>query len=105
MCFGWILRTKSDGLLSPPCLMYEKDVMEYGQDMVSKFASAFMQAKNPEVMAMAEVTIAAGPVGMATHSENVTMESDHPARLRSLKSVRSSLLLKNAMLQLMTPVG
>ena len=56
--------------------MYEKDLMEYGQDMMSKFASAFMQAKNPEVMAMAEVTIAAGPVGMATHLENVTTESN-----------------------------
>ena len=83
MCFGWILRTKSDGLLSPPCLTYAKDLMEYGQDMVSKFASAFMQVKNPEAMPTAEVTVTAGPIGMATRPEDVTMGSDLPSKTKA----------------------
>ena len=70
-------------LIFPPCVMYWKDLTQYGQDVVSKFASAFIQAKNPEMMAMAEVTVAAGPVGTITHPEDVTMQSDSSSKTKA----------------------
>ena len=69
--------------VSPPHLTYKKDLMEYGQDIMTKFISTFYQAKNPEVTATAEVTVAAGPVGMATHAEEVTMEVDSPSKTKA----------------------
>ena len=73
--------------ISPPHLT------QYSQDVASKFASAFMQAKNPEVMATAEVTVTVGPVGMATHLEEVTMEGDSSGKTKATEKcwIKSSM--------------
>ena len=76
--------------------MYQKDLMQYGQDVASKFASAFMQAKNPEAMAMAEATIAASPMGMATQPEDVTMESELPGKTKANGEASAPALVMKA---------
>ena len=85
-------------LISPPHLTYQKDLTQYGQDVASKFASVLMQTKNPEAMAMAEATIAAGPIGMATHLEEVTMESDLSGKTKATEKcqIKSSMKKQSA---------
>ena len=68
--------------------MYKKDLTEYGQDVMSKFESAFRQAKNPEVNATAEAIVAEGPIGTATHAEEVTMEIDSPSKTKATDKCR-----------------
>ena len=60
--------------------------------MASKFASAFMQAKNPEVTAMAEEAVTTGSIGTATCPEDVTMGSDLPGKTKATEKcqVKSS---------------
>ena len=55
---------------------------------MTKFVSAFYQAKNPEAMATAEVTVTAGPVGMAIHAEEVSMEVDSPSKTKATDKCR-----------------
>ena len=85
--------------------MYQKDLMQYGQDMASKFASAFMQVKIPEVMAMAEVTITAGPMGMATQLEDVTMESELPGKTKAIEKCQIKSSTKEQSIPVNDPHG
>ena len=83
--------------------------MQYGQDVASKFASAFMQAKKPEAMMTAEpmaeatveamaqmtaeMTVTAGLVDTAAHLKVITMESDSPGKTKATEKcqVKSSM--------------
>ena len=87
-------------LVSPPHLTYKNDLMEYSQDIMTKFVSAFYQAKNPEATATAEVTVTVGPVGTATHAEEVTMEVDSPSKANATDKCR----VKSSMKEKLTPV-
>ena len=71
--------------------MYQKDLTQYGYDVASKFVSTFRQAKHPEARAMAEATVAVGPIGMAIHPEDVTMESELPSKTKGTEKCWFSL--------------
>ena len=74
--------------------------MEYSQDVVTKFVSAFYQAKNPEAMATAEATVTVGPIGMATHAEEVAMEVDSLSKTKATDKCQ----VKSSMKEKLTPV-
>ena len=78
--------------ISPPCLMYQKDLMQYSQDVASKFVSAFMEAKDPEATATAEATVTTGSVDATTRPEDVTMGSYLPGKTKATErcQVKSS---------------
>ena len=88
-------------LVSPIHLTYKKDLMEYGQDIVTKFVSAFYQAKNPEAMATAEATVTVGPEGTATHAEEVTMEVNLPSKTKATDKCQ----VKSSKKEKFTPVN